>query len=201
MDMETDKKRQPFNRRQFLKAALQGAAAVSVGGLVAAASSRSADTGLVWQINPFKCIQCGNCRVNCILKESAVKAVHDFTMCGYCDLCTGFFHPEPNDLNTGAENQLCPSGALVRKYTQEDPYFEYTIDETICTGCGKCVKGCTSFGNGSLYLQVRHDRCKHCNECLIAARCPAGAFIRVPADKPYVVKHLGEAAIVGEEAR
>jgi electron transport complex protein RnfB len=52
------------------------------------------------------------------------------------------------------------------------------------------VKGCQAFGNGSLYLQVRHDRCLNCNECSIAARCPADAFVRIPAGKPYIIKHL-----------
>jgi len=57
-------------------------------------------------------------------------------------------------------------------------------------GCGKCVKGCKTFGNGSLFLQVRHDRCLNCNECSIAAACPSGAFKRVPADKPYLLKRV-----------
>ena len=58
----------------------------------------------------------------------------------------------------------------------------------ICSGCAKCVKGCGAFGNGSLYLQVRHDRCLNCNECSIAEECPSGAFKRVPADHPYILK-------------
>jgi len=87
----------------------------------------------------------------------------------------------------GAENQLCPTGAIQRNYV-EDPYFEYTIDERLCIGCGKCVKGCNTFGNGSLYLQVRYDRCQHCNECAIAVACPSQAYRRVPADDPYLLK-------------
>jgi electron transport complex protein RnfB len=112
-------------------------------------------------------------------------------MCGYCELCTGFFRPEPNALNEGAENQLCPVGAIRRRFV-ETPYFEYTIDETVCVGCGRCVKGCNAFGNGSLYLQIKHGRCLNCNECSISAVCPSGAFVRVPADRPYYVKHLGK---------
>jgi electron transport complex protein RnfB len=75
----------------------------------------------------------------------------------------------------------------VRRFV-EDPYFEYHIDEPLCIGCAKCVKGCNAFGNGSLQLQVRHDRCLNCNECAIAAVCPADAFRRVSADAPYVLK-------------
>jgi electron transport complex protein RnfB len=108
-------------------------------------------------------------------------------MCGYCELCTGYFEPEPNALSTAAENQLCPVAALKRT-SIEDPYFEYEIEEALCIGCGKCVEGCRSFGNGSLFLQVRHDRCLNCNECSIAAACPANAFSRVPAGQAYLYR-------------
>ena len=50
------------------------------------------------------------------------------------------------------------------------------------------VKGCQEFGNGSLFLQIRHDRCQHCNQCAIALACPAQAFVRVPTDQPYLLK-------------
>jgi electron transport complex protein RnfB len=145
-------------------------------------------TEWVWQIDPDQCVACGNCATHCVLDESAVKCVHSFPMCGYCELCTGYFEPDPIALNAGAENQLCPTGAIVRKFI-EDPYFEYHIDEPLCIGCGKCVKGCTTFGNGSLYLQVMHDRCENCNECAIAVACPSRAFRRVPADRPYLLKN------------
>ena len=176
------------DRRAFLGDALRVAGALGIGGAVASLAVRKGRSSkLVWQLDPAKCISCGNCATYCVLDESAVKCVHNFTMCGYCDLCTGYFHPEPIALNSGAENQLCPTGAIKRAYV-EDPYFEYTIDERLCIGCGKCVKGCNAFGNGSLQLQVRHDRCQNCNECAIAAACPSQAFRRVPADEPYLLK-------------
>jgi len=177
-----------LTRRGFLGGIGRGALAVGLAGLGVKAATRAKGDEFVWQIDPFKCIQCGQCRTNCVLEDSAVKCVHDFAMCGYCLLCTGFFYPEPNQKETGAENQLCPAGALRRRFI-EDPYFEYNIDETLCTGCGICVKGCAAYGNGSLYLQVRQDRCLNCNECSIAAECPSGAYIRLPADRPYIVKH------------
>jgi electron transport complex protein RnfB len=124
---------------------------------------------------------------HCVLNPSAVKCVHAFDMCGYCELCFGFFQPEATALNEGAENQLCPVGAIQRRFVEE-PYYEYTIDESLCIACGRCVKGCNTFGNGSLFLQVRHDRCLNCNECSIARVCPADAYRRVPADRPYLFK-------------
>ena len=62
------------------------------------------------------------------------------------------------------------------------------IDEKLCIGCARCVKGCADHGNGSLSLQVRHDRCLNCNECSIAKACPSDAFRRVPASQPYILK-------------
>ncbi len=165
------------------------AAFLGVGGLVGFVAGKKATAEpLVWQIDPYKCIACGNCATHCVLDPSAVKCVNSFPMCGYCDLCTGYFPPEPVALNTGAENQLCPTGAIIRKLVEE-PYYEYTIDEELCIACGKCVIGCAAFGNGSLYLQVRHDRCLNCHECSIAIACPSQAFVRVPASQPYLLKH------------
>ena len=178
-----------LDRRAFVGNIVRGAGAVCLGGaavVLAAARSRAGDT--VWQIDPNKCIACGNCATYCVLDPSAVKCVHSFAMCGYCELCTGYFEPEPNALNSGAENQLCPTGAIKRQFI-EDPYHEYTIDNSLCIGCGKCVKGCSAFGNGSLYLQVSQDLCVGCNECAIAVACPSEAFRRVPADEPYLLKH------------
>jgi len=108
-------------------------------------------------------------------------------MCGYCKLCFGYFKPDAPRLDEAAENQICPTGAIRRTFI-EDPYFEYTIQESLCTGCGLCVKSCGNFGNGSLYLQVRQDRCRNCNTCRIAERCPAQAFTRVPEAAPYLLK-------------
>jgi Na+-translocating ferredoxin:NAD+ oxidoreductase subunit B len=184
----TDESNARLNRRRFVGDMLLGAGVLGLGGgAVALATAKGQANEMVWQIDPHQCIACGNCATYCVLDESAVKCVHSHEMCGYCELCTGYFEPEPLALDTGAENQLCPTGAIVRKFI-EDPYYEYHIDEPLCIGCVKCVKGCTMFGNGSLHLQVLHDRCVNCNECAIAVACPSQAFRRVPADQPYLLK-------------
>jgi len=184
-----------FDRRAFVANVARCASVLGIGGTAAWAAlkdhtpeSLRESNETRWQIDPDKCTACGNCETHCVLDLSAVKAMQFFKMCGYCDLCTGYFEPDPIDLSSGAENQLCPTGAIIRKFI-EDPYYEYHIDEPLCIGCGKCVKGCNAFGNGSLYLQVRHDRCVNCNECAIAAACPSQAFIRLPASKPYVLRN------------
>jgi electron transport complex protein RnfB len=191
--------RSPMNRRQFFGLAARAALGAGVAGVAGASlmtsrarSEAGADPGgprMLWQIDPLKCVQCGRCRTNCVMQDSAVKCVHDFPMCGYCLICSGFLQPGARLQNEAAENQLCPVGAIIRTQVQGE-FFEYRVDPTLCTGCGICVKDCTAYGNGSLYLQVRQDRCLNCNECNIAVHCPTGAFMRVPASEPYVVKRL-----------
>jgi electron transport complex protein RnfB len=185
--MSDKKEPKSIERRRFLRSGMQMALAVSLGGIAGISLLKSSSKNLVWQLDPFKCVQCGRCATECVMTPSAVKCVHAYNLCGYCDLCGGYLKPDPNARSTAAENQLCPTAAIKRKYI-EDPYFEYEIVEDLCIGCAKCVAGCTSFGNGSLHLQVRHDLCKNCNDCSIARVCPADAFQRVPADTPYLIK-------------
>ncbi len=186
-----------LTRRGLFGNGLWAAVVAAVTGLSAYLLGRTRQAKTVWQIDPDKCIACGNCATYCVLELSAVKCVQAYAMCGYCDLCTGYFDPDPKKLDTGAENELCPTGAIERVFV-EDPYFEYNIIEELCIGCGKCVKGCEAFGNGSFFLQVRHDRCLRCNECSIAAACPSQAFRRVPADDPYLLKGAKPAKPAGE---
>ncbi|MBN1516449.1 4Fe-4S binding protein [Candidatus Sumerlaeota bacterium] len=182
----SDDSRQP-SRRGFLRGALGVGATLALGGLGAATVGQARRREWVWQLDPDICIQCGQCATECVLNPSAVKCVQNYEICGYCDLCFGYFQPGITDLNTGAENLLCPAGAIERVFVEE-PYYEYNIDEELCIGCGKCVKPCLAFGNGSFFLQVRHDRCINCNQCSIARKCPSNAYKRVPADKPYLLR-------------
>lgn len=177
-----------ISRRDLLARGARGAGVLIAGGTLGALGLR-AHAETVWQIDPGKCTCCGKCATACVLTPSAVKCVHAYAICGYCDLCFGFFdtQSQSSNLDTGAENQLCPTGAIKRSYI-EDTYYEYVIDEALCIGCARCVNGCNQFGNGSLFLQVRHDRCTHCNQCAIASACPSQAIVRVPVDQPYLLK-------------
>jgi electron transport complex protein RnfB len=178
---------QDVTRRQFLRGigrytllGVLGLLGLSLG----RGMRRAKGEEYVWQIDPEKCTQCGRCATACVLSPSAVKCVHAYVVCGYCNLCGGYHQPNTKTPDTAAENQLCPTSALRRRFIEE-PYYQYDVDEALCIGCGKCVKGCGSFGNGSLFLQVRHDRCANCNECAIARQCPGEAFSRVPVARPY----------------
>ena len=174
-------------RRDFIGTAARGGILVALGG-VGLFRIRSGRDNRVWQIDPYKCIQCGNCKDYCVLKPSAVKCVHAIeSLCGYCEPCFGYFDPNATEQNTGAENLMCPVDAIRRRHVN-GPNYEYTIDEGKCVACARCAKGCNTHGNGSLYMQVRHDRCLNCSQCSIAVACPSGAFVRVPASDPYMLK-------------
>jgi electron transport complex protein RnfB len=187
-----------LDRRDFLRGGTRTAGAVMLAGfagVIAGRKGRAAET--VWQIDPDVCTTCGNCATYCVLDESAVKAVQCFDLCAMCDPCPGYFDLSHQERSTAAENQLCPTGAVLRTFIAEQagvPRFEYYIDEPNCIGCGKCVEGCAMM-NGSLYLQVRHDRCVNCNQCSIAIACPSQAFRRVPADNPYLLKKKARAVV------
>lgn len=187
MNMKSEEQKRMIDRRTFLINGLRLTVVVGLGGMATLLARRSVSGGMVWQLDPAKCIQCGRCATNCVKNPSAVRAMHVFNMCGYCDLCGGYFKPDTKQLTTAAENLLCPTNAIRRKFVEE-PFFEYTIEESLCIGCAKCVKGCGAFGNGSLQLQVQQHLCDNCNECAIARDCPADAFTRVPAAHPYLLK-------------
>jgi electron transport complex protein RnfB len=192
------------HRRGFLADGARVAGALvfgSAAGFIAGRLGREEE--LVWQLDPDKCVACGNCATYCVLDISAVKCLNCFDICGYCDICTGYFEVDFQALDTGAENQLCPTGAVIRTFVEEragQRFYEYTIEESLCIGCGKCVKGCALM-NSSLYLQVMHDRCVNCNECSIAVACPSEAYRRVPASQPYLTKRIAAEALANRAER
>ena len=192
------------DRRGFLADGIRTVGTVALAGAAGVLVRRTARAEpLVWQLDPDKCIACTNCATKCVLDVSAVKCVNCFDMCGYCDICTGYFEMGYTALDTAAENQACPTGAIVRQFVEErsgQRFYEYTINEPLCIGCGKCVKGCALM-NGSLYMQVEHDRCLDCNECAIAIACPTQAFHRIPAGQTEIMKRKAVAALSSRARR
>lgn len=176
------------SRRDLLRNSLRGAGVVALAAVTGSMMNEGLDAEEeVWQINPHKCTECGKCETHCVVSPSAVKAVHAYGACGYCDLCTAYFVPDPFDLTEGAENHNCPTDAIKRTYIEE-PYYEYEIIEDNCVGCAKCVDGCRTYGNGSMHLQIQHDICVDCDSCSINNACPSDAFVKLPATNPYLFK-------------
>src|SRR4030042_4226423 len=175
------------SRRDFVGKAGRRLVSAPVVALPLILVKKTSASGYVWQIDPFKCTTCGNCKTSCVQTPSASKCVHAYALCGYCDLCGGYQREGVMKISTAAESQLCPTGAITRKFIEE-PFFEYTINEDICDGCAKCVKGCKDFGNGSLYMQIKQDLCVNCNDCAIARNCPSHAISRVPDALQYIPK-------------
>ena len=180
-----------ITRRGLLRSSARGLCVLATGATGVLLAKGAGQEDRVWQIDPHKCTACGNCETYCVLTPSAVKCAHNFEMCGYCKLCFGYYNTAMSDpVESGAEKQLCPTGAIIRTFVS-DVAYGYQIDEPLCIGCGLCVKGCTQNANGSLYLQIRHDRCVNCNQCAIAEACPTDAVVRVPASTPYIPKTHG----------
>ncbi|NUN95431.1 MAG: ferredoxin [Candidatus Omnitrophica bacterium] len=175
------------DRRGFLQRAAQGLGLFFLGGVGGKLVSDTLSEEMVWQVNPDKCVYCDKCATECVLTPSASKAVQQYSICGYCRLCTGYFPTDAPALHEGAENQICPVGAIKRVYIEE-PYYEYSIDRNLCIGCARCVKGCTLYGNGSFFMQIQRDLCLNCNQCAIALVCDGKAISRVPAGTQYLAK-------------
>jgi Na+-translocating ferredoxin:NAD+ oxidoreductase subunit B len=175
------------SRRQFFDLSFRILGLAGIGGAAGLLVKRAAGNA-VFQVDPARCVACDLCRTSCVLSHSAVKAVNEFTKCGYCQLCPAYFdvtsQPDEMGLPTG---KVCPQDALKRrvvgKIDTEDPnnnYYEYIIDEALCDGCGKCVKACKPpAGNGSLRLEVRYNNCVECDACAIQRVCPENAIVRI----------------------
>ena len=186
------------DRRTFLRRSGQVACAAAIGG-VAIQLGRRASEHDIWTISPNHCVNiklgvvgsnnvCEQCATSCVLPLSAVRAVNDHAECGRCCICPAYFDVMspvgPDGLPT---KKLCPRDAIKRtpigEFDEYDPlnnYYEYTIDEEKCNGCGRCVMECKSpAGLGSIRLEVRHDLCLRCNRCSIAVACPEDAYRRV----------------------
>jgi electron transport complex protein RnfB len=191
------------------RGALRGAAALVLGG-AAFHLVRKADGQIVWNVDAARCINsrlgepgvevCGLCTTTCVVSQSAVRAVNEFSKCGRCNVCPAYFNITSAVNEKGLPSEkLCPRDAIARKPIGEidpqDPannFYEYVIDEVKCDGCGKCVMACKEpLGLGSIVLTVRHNLCVGCNRCAISTACPKDAIQQVPIQRVFDHVQLG----------
>jgi electron transport complex protein RnfB len=171
---------QKQDRRDFLRSCLRWS---GLAGLAMVAARLFAGTmrSSVWQIDPRKCITCGNCETKCIKRVSAAKAVHIYSRCEYREDCPAYF------LSRESRTLRCPLNAIKRTHIEGNIY-EYVVDAELCTGCQRCVEVCKARGNGAMTMQIRHDQCLNCNECALARGCPKKAITRFPPQTPYIME-------------
>jgi electron transport complex protein RnfB len=136
----------------------------------------------------------------CVVSQSAVRAVNEFSKCGRCYICPAYFNVTSAVDEKGLPSEkLCPRDAIERKPIGEvdpdDPannFYEYVIDEAKCDGCGKCIMACKEpLGLGSIVLRVRHNLCVDCNRCAISIACPKDAILHVPIEQAFDHVQLG----------
>jgi electron transport complex protein RnfB len=166
-------------------------------GTTAAFLIKKAEGQVVWQVDASRCVNsrlgevnvevCSLCTSECVVSQSAVRAVNNFRECGRCYICPAYYNIKSAVDETGLPSEkLCPRDAIERRpiglIDPRDPannFYEYIIDEEKCDGCGICVKGCKEpLGLGSIVLKVRYDLCVDCNHCAISTACPHDAVVR-----------------------
>ncbi len=195
-------------RRNILGNAVRGTVLLALGGS-AAYLVKKADGQIVWQVDGRRCVNsrlgavgvdvCDLCTTECVVTQSAVRAVNDSSKCGRCYICPAYFNVKSAIDEEGLPSEkLCPRDAIERKpigwIDPTDPannFYDYLIDEEKCDGCGKCVMGCKEpAGLGSIRLRVRYNLCVDCNRCAIATACPENALSQVSLDEAFELENL-----------
>ena len=190
-------------RRTVLNNAVRGTVLLGMAG-TAGYLVKKAEGQIVWQVDGVKCINsrldevgvevCSLCTDECVVTQSAVRAVNDSKKCGRCYICPAYYNVKSAIDEEGLPSEkLCPRDAIERKpigwIDPDDPannFYDYLIDEEKCDGCGKCVMGCEEpAGLGSIRLMVRHDLCVDCNRCTISTACPKDALLQVTLDEAF----------------
>ena len=90
----------------------------------------------------------------------------------------------------GASTAVLSLTTILDRNELEHPVLVSEVDETVCGGCGTCVKTC-AFGASSIDLTrkvsvIDPKRCKGCGNCVVA--CPTGARDLVSFPEKHIIK-------------
>jgi heterodisulfide reductase subunit A-like polyferredoxin/coenzyme F420-reducing hydrogenase delta subunit len=92
----------------------------------------------------------------------------------------------------GAGMAVLSLSTILDKNEIDHPVFVSEVDETVCGGCGTCVKTC-AFSASSIdpvrnISVIDPKRCKGCGNCVVA--CPTGARDLVNFPEKYLIKAI-----------
>jgi len=185
-----------ITRRDALGRVVRGTVLLGLGS-TAGFLINKAEGQVVWQVDTSRCVNsrlgeagaevCMLCTTQCVVAQSAVRAINSFRDCGRCYVCPAYYNIRSAVDERGLPSEkLCPRDAIRRTpigfVDPEDPannFYEYVIEEEKCDGCGLCVKACREpLGLGSIVLKVRHNLCVDCNRCAISIACPHDALFQ-----------------------
>jgi len=93
---------------------------------------------------------------------------------------------------SGASMAVVSLTTLLDKNEMGHPVLVSEVDESVCGGCGTCVKTC-AFSASSIDLTrnvsvIDPKRCKGCGNCVVA--CPTGARDLVSFPEEFVIKAI-----------
>src|SRR5512145_1218208 len=93
--------RDDITRRDALKTVIRGTVLVGLGS-TAGFLIRKADGQVVWQVDSSRCVNsrlgeagtaiCNLCTTQCVVSQSAVRAVNNFAQCGRCCICPAYYN-------------------------------------------------------------------------------------------------------------
>lgn len=131
----------------------------------------------LWVINNDKCNGCGKCATSCVLVHSAVRAFVDTTISTGVEAEPAYLLKTGKKYSRGKANRVCQTGAISRVKIDKN-HYKYSIDQSRCIACGKCVRRSQHRGDGSFKLQVDQSKCLECNICNIEKSCSQNAIVR-----------------------
>ena len=187
-----------YTRREFMKMTAKGLAGVSLSGsmlsLLGCTLAQAEQVQLypnaefLLVFNPARCTGCQRCEANCTLANDGVAQpymsrihVRDYAQFGgkvtadYLEK-DGIFGnwSIPAETCRQCKDAPCMVGCPVKAISPDPRTGARVVDESVCVGCGMCVKNCP-WSMPRLRLDTgKSTKCVNCGAC--AAGCPTSAL-------------------------